>query len=206
MRFLAYSFSVLCHPLFMTVYVSLILLYPFGFLAIHNVELQWIMLGTITILSIVIPSVFIVGLKSLRIISSLELPTVKDRIYPFLFTILIYLISWLILKENSVFKGVLAQVFLFGLTAIFLLFCLSFWLKASAHVLAMAALMGMLLRLVFHYNEVNHLLFLLLSILLTGAVASSRLLLKAHTMLEVIIGASCGLLLGLIAPRFLGLF
>ena len=68
MRTISNLTSYIFHPLFSIIYPVLIVLYPFGFLPIKNIEIQWITLGLVFLFSFVFPTLFISILKFFKVI------------------------------------------------------------------------------------------------------------------------------------------
>ena len=203
MKIISNVLSVLFHPLLMVFYAVLIVLYPFEYGVLNNVQMQWILIGLIFLFSFIMPVLFILIMRMFRIVTSITVDKKEERIYPYAFTSVFYLFIWYMFSSLKIFEGVPAKAFLFGSIAIFLVLLVNFKLKISAHTLAMTAICGLVLRLVYHYNELHQLLLLLLCIFLSGLVASARLYLKAHTWNEITLAAVLGFFLGLLGPVFL---
>lgn len=203
MNFLAHTLSVVFHPLFMVFYAVLIILYPFEHLVISNVQLQWVLLSLIFVFAFVLPLLFILILRYFKIISSLTINKRAQRVFPYAFTASFYFFVWYLFSKISLLEGVPAKAFLFGAIAITILLICNFRLKISAHTLAMSSICGLVLRLVYSYNELHQLELLLLCIFLSGAVASARLYLNAHTWKEIAYGGGIGVILGILGPSIL---
>ena len=78
---------------------------------------------------------------------------------------------------------------------------LFFNFKTSLHTVGISGLLMYLLNLSIHF-EINLILAISFFILLTGAIITARLYLKAHTAIEVIMGLLIGLLSQLLTVRF----
>jgi len=89
--------------------------------------------------------------------------------------------------------GILFYATSLGLVIVYFLFI--FRLKTSLHLLSLGIAVGFFLLLSTHYL-ISFLPVILILILISGLLASSRLYLKAHTPKEVYLG----FLLGLISP------
>ena len=122
MRTISNLTSYIFHPLFSIIYAVLIVLYPFGFLPIKNIEIQWITLGLVFLFSFVFPTLFISILKFFKVISSLKLEDKKERWIPYLFISIYYFFIWQLIKQISLFEGVIATSFLLSSVLIFTLF------------------------------------------------------------------------------------
>lgn len=127
-------------------------------------------------------------------------PLISERKFPLV--IQCFLIILLVRNSITVERYTELHFFLLGalfstLTALLLLFVKT---KASLHMMGLSALTLFVFGLTLHYQTQNIALIVFL-ILMNGFVASSRLVMKAHTITELIIG----ILLGSI-PQILLLF
>jgi len=144
------------------------------------------------ILTVVLPVLLYYLLKTLKKVDSINLETPKERIIPLaLNAIIIVLVLQRILPQNEVielyyfFLGILLST----ITALILAF-LKF--KASIHMIAVGGLFMFFIALSIHFSiNINGTIALLF--ILTGAVATSRLYLKAHDNIELLIGFFVGL-------------
>jgi membrane-associated phospholipid phosphatase len=107
------------------------------------------------------------------------------------------------LSKNPLFFDVVSKLFLFGGVSILILFLINLKWKISAHTYSCASIAGMILCLVYHFDDWQNFMILIVSILVLGMVASARLYLKAHQNHEVILGFAFGFLLGGLAPQWL---
>ena len=194
--------SILLHPLFMVVYVSLILyrLNPVQFYAGGDLERDLFFIGLIS-LTIIFPLVAIFMLKAVNLISSIQMKDKKERVGPMIATLLFY--AWLYINIRQKFDDLLAlQAFLLGtLIALALAFFLNNFTKISLHSIGIAGLlMGLfLIRLNTPYTLMPlgqylvHLDFLLmLAVVAVGTVGSARLYLGAHDSEQVFGGYLVG--------------
>jgi hypothetical protein len=118
-------------------------------------------------------------------------PMVSERKIPLL--IQCFLIILLVRKSITVDRYQELHFFLLGalfstLIALLLLFVRT---KASLHMLGMSALTVFVFGLSFHYQTQNIFAIIFLTTM-NGFVASSRLVMKAHTFKELIIGILLG--------------
>ena len=149
-------------------------------------------LVSIFILTVVLPVLLYYLLKTLKKVDSINLETPKERIIPLaLNTIIIVLVLQRILPQNEVielyyyFLGILLSTI-----ACLILAVLKF--KASIHMIAVGGVFMFFIALSIHFSiNINGTIALLF--VLIGAVASSRLYLKAHDSIELLIGFFVGL-------------
>jgi len=155
----------------------------------------------IFILTVIIPIVTYLILKNIGVVSSIFLPTAKERKYPVIIHIvLLLMILNKVLPNNYIselyyyFVGLVGASF----TCLVLLF---FNIKASLHLVGVGGLLMYLINLSIHF-EMNIIIGISLFICFTGLVASSRLYLKAHTKPELIIGLFIGILSQLLTVTY----
>ncbi|MGS0525144.1 hypothetical protein ACU8V7_08105 [Zobellia nedashkovskayae] len=153
------------------------------------------------ILTVIIPIIAYFILRNLGMAQSIFMSTVKERRYPLYIHIilLLFVIYKVIPNSNTVelhfyFIGLIIS----ALTTLLLLI-LKF--KVSIHVMGMGSLLMFLVAMSIHF-EVNITLGLSIFTLLTGLVATSRLYLKSHTPIEVVLGLFIGLLSQLLTVRY----
>ena len=150
-------------------------------------------LFSISILTIILPILLYFLLKTIRQVESLELKTSKERIIPLILNVLILV---LILKRvlpydeipelHYFYLGILSS----SLACLFLTF---FKFKASIHMIGVAGFFMFAVALSIHFKiNINGTIALMCMII--GAIATSRLHLKAHTNAELLIGFFVGLI------------
>ena len=161
---------------------------------------KYFVLSQILIITILLPILFFFLLRYSGRIGSIMLPVISERKLPLL--IQCFLLILLVRNSITVERYTALHFFLLGalfstLIAMLLLFVKT---KASLHMIGISALTLFSFALTIHYQTQNVGLIIFL-ILMNGFVASSRLVMKAHTSKELIIG----ILLGSI-PQILLLF
>lgn len=190
MRFLLKAVSYLFHPILIPVAgtIAYFLVTPSSYNTLEN---QMGNLLPISILTVVIPIIFFLILKNLGVVKSIFLNDLKERKYPlYVHGLLLILILYKVLPNNYInelffyFVGLLLAT---GAT-IMLLFLK---IKTSLHLVGMGSLLMYLVALSLHY-EINLTMVISLFTVLTGLVASSRLYLKAHGRIELLIGFIVG--------------
>lgn len=182
-------FSYIFHPVFIPVYATLFYLFSNNSYS-FNQEKYFVLLQVL-IITVLIPLLFIFLLRATGKISSLMAPMVSERKIPLL--IQCFLIILLVRKSITVDRYPELHFFLLGalfstLIALLLLFVRT---KASLHMVGMSALTVFVFGLSFHYQTQNIFAIIFLTTM-NGFVASSRLVMKAHTFKELIIGILLG--------------
>ncbi len=191
--------SYVFHPLFVPIggTVMYFLVTP----RYSSLEVQSGNILPIFILTVIIPIIFFLILKNLGVISSIFLPTLKERKYPlYINAVLLLMILYKVIPNNYVpelfyfFLGLLTAT---GATLILLF--LRF--KTSIHLLGMGSILMFMIALSIHF-EINITLAISVFTLLTGLVATARLYLKAHNRAELLIGFLLGVLSQMLILRY----
>ncbi len=198
-RVFAKVFSYLFHPIFIPVYVFAFLIYLHPILFAGFTPLQKQSTLSIGLLNLVFFPLFsVVLLKALGFISSIYLPTQKDRIIPYIAVGIFYFWGYTVFKQQLEYPRILPS-FIFG---IFLAssgaLIANIYFKISMHATGVGGLMGIFLVLIYT-NNLTMIWPLAVAVLITGIVCSSRLLLHEHDQKEIYTGLALGLLAQFIA-------
>ena len=153
--------------------------------------LQLIVVGLIFILTYIVPILLLFFLKNFGFIKDFQLSTIKERRVPVIFMILIlYFLGNTIIQIPMIRNlGILFYGTSLSLICIYILFSIK--LKSSLHLVSMGNMLGFFL-IMTNVNNLSILFIILLLIFLSGILASSRLYLKAHTPIELLIGFFLG--------------
>ena len=199
MKRVAQILSVLFHPLLIPIYALLqINLMPFFYPGSDTLR-HVLIFGSMFVL-VVPPIIWYIVLYKFNVIKSWKATTRKERIWPYLFTILSYILVSIISYLLKVDYG-FTQLWQGAALALVLVFIINFFWKISAHATGMGSWLGMLFFLSI-YNGFSLLSEIIIVILSSGLVGWSRLKLDAHTPMQVFFGY----LLGLFFVGFLPFF
>ena len=185
-------FSYIYHPIFISIYGTLFyfLVSPsYEFIPLNRV---YLILIQVTILTLLLPLSLYFLFVSLGIISSFTEASIKERRVPI--TIQAFLLFFL-LKFSVSFEELpeLYYFFLGGfLSSVMALICVLMKFKASLHMIGISSLATFIFGLatLFELPLVNS---VALSIVCVGLVASSRLYMKSHTNIELLVGLLIGI-------------
>ncbi|MCH3881674.1 MULTISPECIES: hypothetical protein [Tenacibaculum] len=185
--------SVLLHPIVVPTIGVILYFLTVPTLFVKKQKLA--ILGLIFIATYFVPLLLLIVLKALNRIESYQVNTIKERKLPLAFMIVLFY-----LLGNSLYNiaqirdiGILFYATSLGLMLIYILFL--FKLKTSLHLISMGIALGFFLLMSTFYS-VSFSLVIIVIIILSGLLGSSRLHLKAHTPTEVYLG----FILGVIAP------
>lgn len=220
LRYLAYFFSILFHPLLVLTYMLMILLlvnpYIFG---VSSIGASTSLILMIFLSTFFIPFVAIVMMKFLGLISSFDMKDRHERIGPYIITGVLYLWIFRNVLENPNIPEPY-KVFVLGATlGLFVAFLINLFSKISMHAVGMGGLVGMLILTVSFYSypsftvplgpysfEMKTYSLLMIAIIVSGFVGTSRLFLDAHKINDLYGGFFVGLSTQFIALPFITLF
>lgn len=140
---------------------------------------------------VVSPILVSLYLKRKGVIDSLEMKTTKERMVPYLVSAILYIITFFLFRQIQL-PALYLKFFLGASCSILILLIgAGFSQKISAHLAGLGGICGMLYSIsIITFTET--LGWLLIVILISGLVASSRLVLKSHTGIELISGFLLG--------------
>lgn len=182
-------FSYILHPIFISMYATLFYLYCKE--DIFTNREKYYVLFQILIITVLVPILFFMLLRSTGHVKSVMVPETSQRQIPLLLQCFLYIL----LVKRSIVIARYPELHFFFLGALFstiIALILSFFkIKASLHMMAISGLALFVIGLNIHLKMQNPYWTALL-VLLTGIVASSRLEMEAHTNKELIIGLMTG--------------
>lgn len=189
MRYLLKGVSYIFHPLFIPMggTISYFFITP----KFSSLQLQSGNVLPIFILTVIIPIILFLILRNLGLISSIFAPKLEERKYPLYLSMIIhFMILYKVIPLNYInelyyfFVGLLIASF----TTLLLLFAR---IKASVHLLGMGSILVYLVGLSIHF-EINITFAIAIFTFMTGLVATSRLFMRAHSKIELVIGFLVG--------------
>lgn len=184
-------FSYILHPIFIPVYATLFYLFSNNSYFL-NKEKYFVLLQVI-IITVFLPILFFWGLRSTGKISSAMAPLISERKIPLVLQC--FIIIFLVRRNITIERYPELHFFFLGalLSTLIALLLLFAKIKVSLHMIGISALTFFVLGLNLHFQTQN-IFSLLVLILMTGFVASSRLEMNAHTVKELILGFLIGVL------------
>ncbi len=184
------SISVIFHPLLMPILG--VMFYFVKSTRYIDTRIIWAKLFSLSILTIILPLLLYLLLKTIGKVRSIHLNSARERIIPLMLNaLIIILVLQSVLQPHMYielyyfFVGILISTLACLILALF-----NF--KASIHMIAICGLFMFFIALSIHFSININGTLAALSIAI-GAVATSRLHLKAHTVTELIMGAVVGL-------------
>lgn len=185
--------SLLFHPLFAPIYsLAMITSLPL-YINFKYGDDYFLYIYFLFFVNLVLAPLFVsLYLKKVKMINSLEMRAVKERVIPYAAYLIFYAFTYFLLHKLN-FPEVYLLLYLMAGTAVALLlvFTLIKW-KVSAHLTAMGGICGMLVVL-STYFAVDLSTWLMTAVLASGLVGAARLQMKAHTSMDLLFGFSLGL-------------
>lgn len=191
MKTAAKIISILFHPLIIPTLGIFILFNTNSYLNyVIPSEIKKAILLLIIISTFIIPTLVSLLLLNTKIITSLKMETKRERVIPYAFTILFYFFTLYMLNKSPIppliFKFIIAATL-----AVILAFTINFKWKISAHMIGIGGLLGALISvsLLLHVYLIP---IISLIFIVAGLIASSRLILNAHTPTQIYLGFLLG--------------
>ena len=190
-KILAKTISIAMHPVVMPSLMMLVLFNSGTLVSFYPVDVKVRIFLLVFINTFALPLLMLPLLLRQKLVTSVHMFTHRERIIPYIFALLFYGASVFILMG---IKGLLVVKFfmLAASIAVFITLIVSFFWKISAHMVGIGGATGFLIALCVRLGA-DVQIFLLLAVFLSGAVASSRLLLQEHPPLQVYTGYFVGL-------------
>ncbi len=196
MKLFSRIISVIFHPLFVPLYLALIIT---SYAPTHFVDLKGkhytIVMSMLAILMIGFPLFAMLVMRGLGMIQSFNIKDVKERFIPMIAVATFYLWTYMMFKPTSktVFAvdPILSSMIMGSIVSIFLAFFFNSFYKISLHAIAAGGIVGVVMN-VMPVADYNMTYVLIASLVIAGAVATARLYLQEHTPKEVYMGLLAG--------------
>jgi hypothetical protein len=213
---LAWTVSIIMHPLLMLTYMLMLMLvanpYLFGF---SDLQKQ-VSVMSMFFVSFLLPSIAILLLKLLGFVETVDLRDRQDRTIPFIVCGIFYLWVYLsVIRDTNMPLAI--SIFTMGvLISLAVAFVINLYFKISLHAIGSAGFVGMIAIAMWMFTgntfdvqccgstwAISMNLVFIISILLAGLTGWARLYQNAHTPQELYSGYALGLLGQFIALKIL---
>jgi membrane-associated phospholipid phosphatase len=189
--------SVLFHPLLVPTYALLLFInLNTHFVLAIPIQVRYLMTLLVFLTTFMLPALILLILRKFDVIKSMEMPERQERALPLIIVSAFFYLTYYLLKQMEQYS--IITLFMIGATMLILL-CLiiNYFTKISLHSTSWGGFLGALMG--YSLNaRVDVMLWLYAIILITGMVATARLILKAHTPAQVYGGFLLGSLSQLI--------
>jgi hypothetical protein len=186
--------SGIFHPLLIPSYLFYVVCYQVpDILTRPSVPDRWVVLAVVFAFTFLLPTLGTAALYWFGQLDSLLLRERAQRPLPLLLATFSFAMAATVLVQRPIFDGLLGQMMVGMVVAVFLTFLISLSWKISAHGVGVGGAGGLLLLLYLTYPDSAALLgWLLAAVVLAGAVLSARLALNAHTPAQAWAGLALG--------------
>lgn len=191
-KILARSISLVFQPLAMPtlVFAFFLFLMPDWVFQLALPKIYVFLLVLLT--TLVIPLISLLLMRLTKSISSFHMEKREERILPFTVISLYYVMtSYLFYLKVEVDYRMMFALSVMTVCVVLLTGITFFW-KISAHMIGVSGLLGIVMYFSIKYPSLEMVNYVLMLIIFTGAVASARLYLHAHTPGEIYAGFFLG--------------
>lgn len=183
--YLAHFFSGVFNPFVMpTLAFVIILVYMPGF-EMYSIRVKTLLISIVLISTCILPLLFILLISANRYVNR-DMMHHRDRILPFMFSAFSFFIGAQIIGKLPI-PHIFSLFLLGSCLVLILLFAITTRWKISGHGVGVGGFTGTLLAITFKYG-MDLSWPILLAILISGAVGSSRIYLRKHTPAQVYAG------------------
>lgn len=205
LKAIAFLFSVLFHPIFIPVIaVAYLAFLQHGYYTGIPEKEKMMIIARVAVNTLFFPMVTVLLLKGLGFIKSIFLKDRKDRIIPYVATNIFYFWMFLVFLNQAAVPRITTSFILGIFIASSLGLILNSFFKISMHALGMGSFTGLVLLIIFTGYPLGTFLPLMLVLLLSGIVCTSRLMLSDHTLFDINAGFLLGIASQLVAGIFIG--
>jgi len=192
--------SIIFTPFYLPL-VGIAMLLTFTFLSGLPTKYKLLLAATVYLLTVFIPTVLIFLYRLVRGWSLQELGRKRNRIVPYAISITSYLLCiWLLDRvyvNHEIISIIIAALIIQAVSII-----VNFFWKISTHTAAIGGVTGALVAygFLFEFNPVG---WLCLAILVSGIVGSARIILRQHSLAQVVGGYFIGVVCAFVSITYL---
>ena len=193
--FTARIMSMIFTPFYLPI-VGLIALFIFSYMSLLPMMYKLVMLAMVYLLTVVAPSLLIHLYRLCQGWTSHELGRKECRLVPYIISIVCYFACFFWMEYRNT-PRVISIIVVVALTIQMVCALINIWWKISTHTAAIGGVAGGLISysIAFSFNPLWWLCFVLI---LAGAVGTARMILRQHSLSQVVggflIGAACAIL------------
>lgn len=193
--FTARLMSIIFTPFYLPI-VGLIALFIFSYMSLLPMMYKLVMLAMVYLLTVVAPSLLIHLYRLCQGWTSHELGRKERRLVPYIISIVCYFACFFWMEYRNT-PRVISIIVVVALTIQMVCALINIWWKISTHTAAIGGVAGGLVSysIAFSFNPLWWLCFVLI---LAGAVGTARMILRQHSLSQVVtgflVGAACAIL------------
>lgn len=181
--------STVFHPFLIPTIGYLVLLNSDFYLSMISWEAKRFILLVVFFSTAILP-LLSVAILALSPKFDISMPTTRDRIIPLLSTAIYYYLGFMLLNRIRIFSTF--KLFLIAsVIVIVIVLLINFKWQISTHMAAIGGMTATILALAFR-SGTNPVAIIVLAILISGLVGTSRLILQKHTTSQIVVGYFVG--------------
>jgi len=183
--------TLVFHPLFVPLYMLLMLLNVNTFFAMMiPVKVKMLLSGLVFLTTIFIPLLIVFVLYRLKMVKSFHLESREERIYPLLAVAVLYYLTYYLLKSFPI--SFIFSYYMLGSTFLTILaMIISFYRKISLHMIGIGGMLGLLMGLSLNLS-LDLTWFVVAAIILAGFLGFARIQSNSHKPSEIYSGFLVG--------------
>lgn len=207
--FLSKVISILFHPIFMPIFTLFLIFHSDGVIKhyfaarsaySHEDQRSRIYL-VFFITTVLMPAVSFYILKRNKLVSSFSMPSRNERFFPYLTTVVYYMILYYLLRSNR-FPLAFLTATLGTVAVVLLIMFINMRFKISSHAAGIGGVVAIYAILIKHGWIMHSTGILALLVVLAGLVSTARLSLNAHRVSEIYAGLLLGFFVEFIFMNF----
>ena len=193
--FTARIMSMIFTPFYLPI-VGLIALFIFSYMSLLPMMYKLVMLAMVYLLTVMAPSLLIHLYRLCQGWTSHELGRKERRLVPYIISIVCYFACFFWMEYRNT-PRVISIIVVVALTIQMVCALINIWWKISTHTAAIGGVAGGLVSysIAFSFNPLWWLCFVLI---LAGAVGTARMILRQHSLSQVVtgflVGVACAIL------------
>ena len=188
--FTARIMSMIFTPFYLPI-VGLIALFIFSYMSLLPMMYKLVMLAMVYLLTVVAPSLLIHLYRLCQGWTSHELGRKERRLVPYIISIVCYFACFFWMEYRNT-PRVISIIVVVALTIQMVCALINIWWKISTHTAAIGGVAGGLISYSIAFSF-NPLWWLCLVLILAGAVGTARMILRQHTLSQVVMGFLIGI-------------
>ena len=175
-------------------FIGLIALFIFSYMSLMPWQYKLMVLTMVYLFTILLPTLLIHGYRRYQGWSTLEIGQKERRMVPYIIAILCYFACYYLMTTMRI-PQFMANILLAALMIQVACAIINVWWKISTHSAAIGGFEGALLAfsILFAFNP---LWWFCVIMLIAGMVGTSRMILRQHTLLQVVAGFLVGMIAG----------
>ena len=174
--------------------VGLIALFTFSYLGLLPWGFKLLVLGMVYLFTILMPTLIIHLYRRCQGWTLIELGAKERRMVPYAVSIFCYFACYYLMAMLHI-PSFMARILMAALLIQIVCAIVNVWWKISTHTAAIGGVTGALMAFAFLF-AFNPTWWLCFTVLVSGMVGSSRIILRQHTLSQVTVGYITGLLIG----------